>query len=88
MGLSSIATNVGRTKKINTDIADIITFIESDWGLQMRLFPVQKVILKAHYGLPLEDKVPTINLSDWRRESFRKMTEAEYLQYLYDEGAI
>jgi hypothetical protein len=86
MGLSSIATNVGRTKKINTDIADIITFIESDWGLQMRLFPVQKVILKAHYGLPLEDKVPTINLSDWRRESFRKMTEAEYLQYLYDEG--
>ena len=86
MGLSSIASSVGRTKKVNSDIADIITFIESDWGLQMRLFPVQKVILKAHYGIPLEDKVPTINLSDWRRDSFRKMTEAEYLQYLYDEG--
>ena len=86
MGLSSIATNVGRTKSVNKEIADIITFIESDWGLQMRLFPVQKVILKAHYGIPLEDKVPTINLSDWRRESFRKVTEAEYLQHLYDEG--
>ncbi len=86
MGLSSIASNVGRTKKVNSEVADIITFIESDWGLQMRLFPVQKVILKAHYGLPLEDKVPTINLSDWRRESFIKMTEKEYLQYLYDNG--
>lgn len=86
MGLSSIASSVGRTKKVNSEIADIITFIESDWGLQMRLFPVQKVILKAHYGIPLEDKVPTINLSDWRRESFRKITEAEYLQHLYDEG--
>lgn len=86
MSLSSIATSVGRSKTKNTKVADIITFIESDWGLRMRLFPVQKVILKAHYGLPLEDKEKTIHLSDWRRESFVEMTEAEYLKYLYDEG--
>lgn len=34
---------------------DIITFLEVPWGLGIRLFPVQRVILKAHYGLALDD---------------------------------
>jgi len=87
MSLSSIATSVGRTKGSKKGaIADIITFIESDWGLGMRLFPVQKVILKAHYGIPLEDKVKTIPISDWRRENYQHLTEAEYLEHLFKEG--
>jgi hypothetical protein len=38
-----------------TGVADIITFIEAPWGLGMKLFPVQRVILKAHYGMELDD---------------------------------
>ena len=55
MSLANLARDIGRQDQSATqDVVDIITFIEAPWGLGMRLFPVQKVILKAHYGLPLD----------------------------------
>ena len=86
-GLSDIIMGAGRVKGTESrSVVDIITFIESDWGLKMRLFPVQRVILKAHYGIPLDTVDKCIPLSDWRRQNVRMITEAEYLQHLYDEG--
>jgi len=62
----------------------IIEFAEK--SLNIRLYPVQKVVLKTIYGEPLDDreafKIPT----DWRQEKYLSMTEAGYLQYLYEEG--
>ena len=70
--LSDIVMGAGRVKGTeNRSVVDIITFIESEWGLKMRLFPVQKVILKAHYGIPLDDTEKTIPYSDWRRRMLR-----------------
>ncbi len=43
-------------------VVDIITFAESPTGLGMRLFPVQRVILKAHYGLELDDNPYGVDL--------------------------
>lgn len=86
-GLADIAMGAGRVRGSESrDVVDIITFIESDWGLKMKLFPIQRVILKAHYGIPLDDKVKDVPVSDWRRINNRMMTELEYLQYLYDDG--
>ena len=51
----------------------------------MRLFPVQKVILKAHYGLELSDK-DTFEVTGWHRSNPLKLTEKQYLEYLYNEG--
>ena len=69
------------------EVVDIITFIEADWGLRIKLFPVQKVILKAHYGLALnDDPASRFTITDWKRENHRQYTEAEYLRYLFDEG--
>ena len=65
--------------------ANIIEFVEEPWGLGMLLFPIQKIILKAHYGLPLDD-TQTFEVTDWRRQNARQMTEKEYLAYLYSEG--
>ena len=65
--------------------ANIIEFVEEPWGLGMQLFPIQKIILKAHYGLPLDD-TQTFTVTDWRRQNARQMTEKEYLAYLYSEG--
>lgn len=62
-----------------------IEFIEAPWGLNMKLYPVQRVILKAHYGIPLDDKV-RFTVTDWKRENAREMTEKEYLAYLHSEG--
>ena len=57
MDLGDIAASVGRrsAKDVHQNIVDIITFVESDWGLGLRLYPVQRVILKAHYGMELDD---------------------------------
>lgn len=56
MSLANLALDAGR-RDVGTasEPADIITFIEASWGLGMRLYPVQRVILKAHYGLELDD---------------------------------
>lgn len=69
----------------NREVASIVDFIEEPWGLSMKLFPVQKVILKAHYGLELDDKNP-FQISDWRRQKFTSFTEKQYLEYLFNEG--
>lgn len=62
-----------------------LEFMESDWGLKMKLFPVQRIIIKAHYGIPLDDK-DTFTVTDWRRQNPRQMTEKQYLEYLYSES--
>lgn len=38
-----------------SDLVDPVTFAESPWGLNRPLFPVQRVIIKAHYGIALDD---------------------------------
>ena len=54
-GLADIARNIGsyHDTASKMEAVDIITFTEEWCGV--RLFPVQRVILKAHYGLELED---------------------------------
>lgn len=90
----------GRMTEAREDIADIIEFVDSQWGLGgsgLRLFPVQRVILKAHYGLELDDKIKQVpvwgdpNKKDgwkegWRRKDERMLTESDYLKYLFDSG--
>ena len=87
--LARMALNAGRRKDTGgvVDVVDIITFIESEWGLNMRLFPVQRVILKAHYGVPLDDGPEnTFIVTDWKRENPQEFTEAGYLRHLFEEG--
>ncbi len=56
MDLAALASTIGRkTTAAGSQTVDVITFIEAPWGLSMKLFPVQRVILKAHYGLVLDD---------------------------------
>lgn len=51
---ADIARGAGRSATTN-QVVDIITFAEAPWGLKMKLFPVQRVILKCHYGIELDD---------------------------------
>lgn len=53
--LADIALAAGRLDRKGQQAVNIIEFIESSWGLNIPLYPVQRVILKAHYGLPLDD---------------------------------
>jgi hypothetical protein len=65
---------------------NIVEFIEAPWGLQRTMFPVQRVIVKAYYGLPLDKRLKQVAITDWRRQNPQLLTEAEYLEYLYSEG--
>ena len=111
--LAQMALDAGRMKTgTSRPVVDIITFVEAPWGLNQRLFPVQRIILKAHYGLelddnpygfPLDEPIPEdhpyydpdlvdrngyyvhrIVISDWQREHWQVLTEAEYLRFLYE----
>jgi hypothetical protein len=88
--LANIALGVARASRNRSVLqdtpADIIQFIESPWGIHMPLFPVQRVILKAYYGLELDDKDTFEVYSDWHLNKIRNFTEAGYLRYLHDEG--
>jgi hypothetical protein len=86
MSFSTLAISASaKAGKQSDKNVDIIEFVEAPWGLKMTLFPVQKVILKAHYGLELDDK-NTFQISDWRRQNVQTHTEKSYLKMLYDEG--
>lgn len=86
MSFSSLAISASaKAGKQSEKNVDIIEFVEAPWGLKMTLFPVQKVILKAHYGLELDDK-ETFQISDWRRQNVQTHTEKSYLKMLFDEG--
>ena len=65
-------------------VVNIVEFCEAKWGLGMNLMPVQRVILKAHYGIPLDDE-KTFELRDWRGQKMRTFTEKSYLRMLYDD---
>lgn len=88
--LAKMALHAGRSNDgdgSGTEIVDIITFVEAEWGLAMSLYPVQRVILKAYYGLALDDDPNNrFSVTDWKRENERWFTEAEYLKYLFEEG--
>jgi len=86
MGLADIARDVGMNITPDRKPVDIITFVEAEWGLGIKLFPVQRIILKAHYGIALDDTKKNVPVSDWQRENYEYLTEAGYLRRLYDEG--
>lgn len=119
MSLSGLALDIGASTKgiEDDDVVDVITFAESSWGLNQKLYPVQRVILKCHYGLALDDNpwgldlsqpVPLdhphydeitaqtgsekgfykyrVRISDWKRENWRVMSEADYIRTAYAEG--
>jgi len=114
--LADLAAAVGRRSSddVVSDVVDIVTYVEAPWGLDLQLYPIQRVILKVTYGIelddnafdyPLDEPVPEdhpyydaelmdpdgfykyrIVVTDWRKENPRHMTEAGYLEFLYNEG--
>ena len=93
-GLGQIAVNISRIGQQNPDrIADIIEFVTSPWGLHFDgqegrpgLFPVQLIILKAHYGIALDDVIKFPVWKDWHLKERYWFTEKEYLEFLFNEG--
>lgn len=73
----------------DTKIVDIITFAEASWGLNFNLFPMQKLILKVFYGLPLDNEDKNIPLPDeLNTKVIGWFTEQEMMDYLIESKRI
>jgi len=69
--------------------ADVITFVEAPWGLNFHPTPAQKVILKAFYGLPMDDIKRVVKVPDMlNTKILYKFTEKDFVKFLHDEGRI
>jgi hypothetical protein len=89
-GTTFVVGSDGQTRRV----FDVLTYIESPWGLHMDgkenrpgLYPVQRFIVKLFYNLPLDDREKKIVVTDTFRERILyRFTEVEYLRYLASEG--
>lgn len=83
----------GSNRRTSSDgIFNILEYIESDWGLNMTLFPAQRAIVKLYYHIELDDVLPEkenrrIKIRDFLTGAVRyTLTEKEYLSFLFNEG--
>lgn len=73
-------------------IFSVLDYIEQPWGLNMKLFPAQRFLVKLYYNLELDTKKPEdpnqrIQIPDmFKTKILWEFTEAEYLHFLYNEG--
>lgn len=67
-------------------VADIITFIESNWGFGLKLRPPQRVILKALYGLPLDESEEFPIYDSVKEKIIGRFTEKSFMKWLYETG--
>ena len=68
-------------------VVDAPTFVEAKWGLNEKLLPAQKFILKCYYSLSLDDTEKNIVVPDITHEKILyTFTEQEFLHWLYEEG--
>lgn len=88
MSSNMLASIAGEFMSGNTtDVVDALTFIESPWGLNFKLYPIQRFIVKAFYGLELDNKNRTIDVPNAVNDKILyTFTEKELLDFLYNEG--
>lgn len=76
-----------RKSKSTSAIVDIITFTQAQWGLNIKLFPVQRFILKTYYGLPLNDTQKSIIVpDDMNMREIGRFTEMGFMNFLIQTG--
>jgi len=79
---------VDEVRPFQPRIFNILEYIEQSWGIGMKLFPVQRFIVKLYYHLPLDDQdAEAITVTDmFGANVLYKFSEKDYLRYLYNEG--
>lgn len=72
---------------VSAKVVDVITFAEAGWGLNVKLLPVQRFVLKVYYGLELDKTDERIIVRDDLAEKLiGKMTEYDFMQWLIAEN--
>lgn len=81
--LSNLVSDYQAKIRDNMGIVDIVTFAEAPWGLKFPILPMQRLILKVFYGLPLDGFDKNIPLpDDLNSKILGNFTEQEMMDYL------
>ena len=84
--LQDIAQTYRKSKSTMATV-DIVTFAEAQWGLNIKLFPVQKFILKTFYGLELDNDDKNIIVPDeMNTKELGRFTETGFMDFLIETG--
>lgn len=69
------------------DLLNALDFIESPQGLNVELFPVQRILTKAMFGVPMDYREGRVPVKDaFGEKLLYTFTDREYLDYVYNEG--
>lgn len=87
----SVRSIYKKIKKID-ELLNIIEFCESPSGLNIKLYPVQKFILRVFYSLDLSDDIsddPILIYDDFNEKLIRTFnSEIDFFHFLYSEQRI
>ena len=76
-----------RKSRATSEIVDVVSFAEAQWGRSINLFPVQKFILKSYYGMDLDGSQKSIIVPDeMNTKEIGRFTEKEFMDFLIDTG--
>lgn len=82
--IKSLATDYAASLQ-GSFVVDIITFAKSNWGLNIKLLPVQTFILKCFYGMKLDDEQKNIVVKDDVNDKIISVfSEVEFMRYLIE----
>lgn len=86
-----IAQEVVQRKKVdpNQKFPNIVDFVESEFGLNQPLYPVQRVILKCYYNIPLDDNPYQIDITQpvpKNHPAYEEIADTTYLPTDPDYG--
>lgn len=84
--LQDIAQTYRKSKSTMATV-DILSFAQAQWGLNIKLFPVQRFILKTFYGLPLDNNEKSIVVPDeMNMREIGRFTEQGFMDFLIETG--
>ena len=73
----------------NSNLLDALEFVESTQGLDIKLYPVQRVLLKLIFGIPMdkyEKEVPVYDI--FCENLLYTFKETEYIRYVNEQGRL
>jgi hypothetical protein len=84
---SALGKAIESVMEKSSSLLNAIDFIESPQGLNVHLYPVQRVIVKCIFGVPMDYKEGMVPVYDPFCENLLyTFTESEYLHYAFNEG--
>ena len=84
---SALGKAIESVMEKSSSVLNAIDFIESPQGLNVHLYPVQRVIVKAIFGVPMDYKEGMVPVYDPFCENLLyTFTESEYLHYVFNKG--